>query len=141
MKNDANNRRKRFFANKLHRSTFFMIFMTSLIPMLIVTILLYYLIFQITAEEFGIPEVIAYNLIPAARKVTLILLIASPISVLLLMFMAHKLTHQMFGPFDRILRELDQRIETNSHDPVGVRKNDKFMPLVERINKVLARIK
>ena len=65
----SKNRRKRVFANKMHRDTFLMIFFLSLLPLMLMTVALYYLIFQITAEQFAIPEAIAYNLIPAARKV------------------------------------------------------------------------
>jgi len=132
-------KRKRFFANKLHEEIFITVFFATLVPMLLVTILLYYLIFQITAEQFGIPEAIAYNIIPAARQVTLILLITTPVAVVALMYLAHKLTHRLVGPFDRIIRELDDRIINNKKDPIIIRKKDKFVPLVDKINKLLAR--
>ena len=136
----SKNRRKRVFANKMHRDTFLMIFFLSLLPLMLMTVALYYLIFQITAEQFAIPEAIAYNLIPAARKVTAILFVSTPALVLLLMIVAYKATHQIVGPFDRIVRELDERLRDHKKDPIGLRKNDKFRPLVDRINNLLERM-
>jgi hypothetical protein len=134
-----NNRRKQLFANKLHRDTFVMILLSSVLPLFLVTIALYYLVFQITAEEVAIPEVIAYTLIPAARKVIMILLLSTPAIIITLMVIAHRLTHSLLGPFDRIVRELDDRLKNNKKDPITLRKGDKFVPLVERINKLLQR--
>ena len=134
-----NNRRQQLFANKLHRDTFVMILLSSVLPLFLVTLALYYLVFQITAEEVAIPEVITYTLIPAARKVIIILLLATPAIIIALMVIAHRLTHSLVGPFDRIVRELDDRLNNNKREPIVLRKKDKFLPLVERINKLLAR--
>src|SRR5690349_14955008 len=106
------NYRKSFFANPMHREIFYVVLGAALIPMLITAIGLFYLIFNITAEQIGIPEAVAYNVIPAAQKVTTILLIVTPPLVLLFLFMAHRISHQIVGPFDRIVRELDERIIT-----------------------------
>jgi len=38
-------RRKKFFANPMHRQTFMLVLMAALVPATIVTICLYYLIF------------------------------------------------------------------------------------------------
>jgi hypothetical protein len=137
--NIKNNRRKQIFANKLHRDTFVIILLSSILPLFLMTIAFYYLIFQITAEEVAIPEVIAYTLIPAARKVIIVLLLATPATIMVLMVIAHRLTHSLVGPFDRIVRELDDRLKNNKRDPIILRKKDKFIPLIERINKLLAR--
>jgi len=134
-----NNRRKQLFANKLHRETFAMVLLSSVIPLFLVTIALYYIVFQITADEVAIPEVITYTLIPAARKVIMLFLVATPAVILALMAIAYRVTHSLIGPFDRIVRELDERLKNNKKDPITLRKGDKFLPLVERINKLLER--
>jgi len=89
------------------------------------------------ATQFGFPEVIAYHIIPAAKKVTIILLISAPAAIASIIFFAYKITHKIIGPFDRILRELDELLENRKKGPIIVRKTDKFWPLVERINKLL----
>ena len=135
------NKRKRIFANRMHRDLFLIILLASLLPTIIVTICLYYLIFSVTASQFAIPEVIAYNLIPAAKRVTIIILVSAPILISAIMIFAHKITHKIIGPFDRIVRELDEFIEGKKVGHIVIRQTDEFVPLVERINKLLDRLK
>ena len=139
--NKKKNKRKRIFANKMHRDIFLLVFLASLLPAIIVAICLYYLIFSITASQLGFPEAIAYNIIPAARKVTIILLTTAPVCILLILFFAYKITHKIIGPFDRIVRDLDEYIKGKKEGQIIIRKADKFWPLVYRINKLLHRLK
>lgn len=135
------NKRKRFFANQLHRQVFVLIFLAAFLPALLITICLYFLIFNITSLEIGIPEFIAYNIIPAAQRVTVILLITAPLTIILILIAAYKISHRIVGPFDRIIRELDEHLAGARKGHVILRKFDKFWPLVERINKLLDRAK
>jgi sensor histidine kinase YesM len=134
---NENNKRKLVFANKLHQQIFLLVSLAALLPTTIVTIGLYYVIFGIFANEVAIPESIAYNIIPAAKKVALVIFIATPIVMGVMIFLAWKISHAIIGPFDRIVRELDERIEGKIIGHILVRKKDKFQPLVERINKLL----
>lgn len=131
------NKRKKIFANKIHMEIFLLVFLASVLPATIVAIALYYLIFGITADQLAIPEAIAYHILPAARKVVIILLFSAPISILILLFLVYKITHRIIGPFDRIVRELDEYADGKRRDPIIVRKGDKFEILVEKINKLL----
>ncbi|MBL7196459.1 MAG: hypothetical protein ISS47_00010 [Candidatus Omnitrophica bacterium] len=139
--NKQKNKRNRFFANKMHQEVFILIFCAALLPALIATISLFYLIFNITAEQLGIPEAIAYNLIPAARRVMTILFIATPLSILAILIFAHRITHRIIGPFDRIVKELAECIDSTEQEHINIRKNDKFRPLVDKINILLDRLK
>ncbi len=132
-----NNKRKNFFANKMHREIFFVVFLASILPATIVTVLLYYTIFGIVANQLGIPEAIAYNIIPAAKKVTTILAISVPACILIILISAFKISHKIVGPFDRITRELDENLKGKRKGHIILRKKDKFRPLVDRINKLL----
>lgn len=133
----AENRRKKFFANALHREIFTLIALASLLPAITVMILLYYLIFSVTANQIAIPEAIAYNIIPAAQKVTIILLSVAPALIITILIIAYKITHKIIGPFNRIIQELDEHLEGKKEGGITIRKPDKFSPLVERINKLL----
>ena len=134
------NRGKYFFANQMHRELFFLIFFAALIPTLITAVGLFYLIFSITAEQIGFPEAIADNVIPAAQKVMGIMAVVIPIVILIILKITHKLTHQMVGPFDRIIREIDEHLKGARQSPIVLRKNDKFSPLVERVNILLSQL-
>ena len=96
--------RRQFFANQMHREIFWVIFLAVFAPTVITTVSLFYLIFNITAEQIGIPEAIAYNILPAAQRVTVILLITIPLAAVGILALAHKLTHNIVGPFDRSVR-------------------------------------
>ncbi|MDP1853184.1 MAG: hypothetical protein Q8L26_03115 [Candidatus Omnitrophota bacterium] len=141
MKKNENRRKRRIFANQLHKEVLLLVFLAAIIPVIIVSLCLYYLIFNITASEIGIPEFIAYNIIPAAQKVTLILLVSAPTIIFLILIFAYKVSHKIVGPFDRIIRELDEIIEGKKKNHIALRKSDKFCPLVEKINKLLDKAK
>ena len=132
-------RGKKFFANIMHREIFIIVLGAALIPTLITAVVLFYLIFNITAEQIGIPESIAYNVIPAANKVVSILVIVMPLVVVVFLVLAYKISHRIIGPFDRIVRELGDRLETKDHSPIRLRPGDKFQPLVNKINELLKR--
>jgi sensor histidine kinase YesM len=134
-------RRKKFFANPMHRQTFMLVLMAALVPATIVTICLYYLIFGITSAEVGFPEAIAYNILPAAKRVTAILLATAPVALLVILIFAYKITHRIVGPFDRIVYELDAHIKDRRNGHIKIRKSDKFHALVEKINHLLDKIK
>ncbi|MCM8779591.1 MAG: hypothetical protein NC914_00335 [Candidatus Omnitrophica bacterium] len=131
------NKRKLVFANKLHRQIFILVSVAALLPAVIASIGLYYLIFGITANEVAIPESIAYNIIPAAKKAAVVILLVTPLAIGVILFFAWKISHAIIGPFDRIVRELDERIEGKIIGHILIRKSDKFWPLVEKINKLL----
>ena len=133
--------RRQFFANKMHREIFWLIFLAVFTPTIITTVSLFYLIFNITAEQIGIPEAIAYNILPAAQRVTIILLVTIPLAVVGILVLTHKLTHNIVGPFDRIVRELGECVDGKRNGPITVRQSDKFLPLVNRINQLLAKLK
>lgn len=125
----------------MHKEIFLLVFLASFLPAMIVTVSLYYLIFNITAQQFAIPEAIAYNIIPAARKVIAILLLLAPISIFAILAFAYKISHRIIGPFDRIVRELGNCLEGKKQNHITIRNKDKFWPLVDKINKLLGRLK
>jgi sensor histidine kinase YesM len=142
MQKGFKDRRKKFFANPMHRQTFMFVFMAALVPATIVTICLYYLIFGITSAEVGFPEAIAYNILPAAKRVTAILLLTAPLTIGIILIFAYKITHRIVGPFDRIVYELDAHLkDRRKSGPIRIRKSDKFHELVEKINHLLERFK
>ena len=138
--NEGKNRRKKIFANKLHKQILLLVFLASLLPVTIATVCLYYLIFGVTAMQIAIPENIVYNIIPAAQKVTIILFIAAPISILTILFLANSITHSIVGSFDRIVRELGEHVKGTRKGHIIIREKDKFLPLVHEINLLLDKL-
>jgi len=132
-----NNKRFRTFANKLHREILLTVMAAALLPCIIVTIALYYLIYNVMSGQLGTPEAIVYNIFPAARKVNLYLILAAPFSVFVILIFAYRITYRIIGPFDRIVREVDECVKGKKTDHIVIRKKDKFQPLVDNINKLI----
>lgn len=132
-----NKRRKKLIGTPLQKRILYLLFLSAIIPALIVGVCLYYVIFDIMAWQLGIPEAVAYNLIPVAKKVNLIIAIAIPITIFILFVIALELSHRIAGPLRRIEKELDKMISGEKRGPIKIRKKDAFKPLVDKINKLL----
>ncbi len=134
------NLRKRMFANQMHKEIFSLVFSAAIIPTVIVAVSLYYFIFYVTAEQIGIPETIAYHIVPAANKVTKMLLLVIPTVIAFILVIAYKITHSIVGPYDRVIRELNETLGGERKGPIMLRKNDRFWPLVSAINDLIQKI-
>lgn len=114
-----------------------LVFIAAFVPTVIVGFCLYYVIFNLTAAQIGIPEAIAYNLFPVAKKVNIIILTILPFSITIIAAWAYVISHRVAGPLNRIYSELDDRINNKKHGHIYLRKNDELVELVERINKLI----
>lgn len=112
----------------------------AIIPAVIVTICLYYMIFNMMATEIGAPEGVTCYILPVIKRVSTILILSAPITIAVILFLAYKITHRMVGSFERILRDLDRVIDGKKTNAIGIRKNDHLAPLIEKINKLIERI-
>lgn len=132
-------RKKKFMGTPFQKKLLFLIFASAIIPTAIVAAILYYLIFNLLAWQIGIPEAIAYNLIPVIRKINLIILVSLPIIFFLIWLIALELSHRISGPLFRIEKELDERIAGRGHGPIRIRTKDELKTLVDKINKLINR--
>ncbi|MDD4954196.1 MAG: hypothetical protein PHG40_04745 [Candidatus Omnitrophica bacterium] len=132
-----NNKRHRTFANRLHLEVYLTVLVATLAPCFVITIALYYMIFNVMAGQLAVPEAIAYNVIPAAKRVSLILIWATPVTVFIILLLAYRITFRILGPFDRIVRELEECVTGKKQGHIIIRKGDKFKPLVDGINKLI----
>ena len=132
-------RRKKLLGTPLQKKLLFLIFASAVIPATIVAVCLYYLIFNLLANQLGIPESIAYNLIPVARRVNLVILISMPIALLIIWIAALRISHRIVGPLYRLEKELDAALSGKEHEPIKLRgKDEKVLhSLVEKINRII----
>ena len=134
------NNRKRFFANKFQRKIMGLVFLSAIVPTLIASACLYYLIFNVVANELVFPEAIAYTLIPAAKKVALTMLFCVPVSLVLVFWWAWHVSHKLVGPLGRLQREIDYRIEGKTKAHIAFRKGDYLSGLVAKINSLIDKV-
>ena len=136
----SRNQRKRFFANRLHRQVFFLFLAVVLVPVLVTTILNYCLLLDITAKlanPFDKSGDLSYML----DKSILTLMIFTPVFTAMIVFLAHSLAQRIVGPFERIIREIDDFLSGTAGGQIHIRKGDKFQPLVDRINSLMEKAK
>ena len=136
-----NMRRAKFINTPVQNKTLTLVFLAAIIPVAIVSVCLYYLIFNMLAWQLGIPEIIAYNLVPVARKVNIILLVSLPVALFFIWFAALELSHRIAGPIYRLEKELTDRLEGKKTGPIQLREKDELKQLADKINSLMERSK
>ena len=126
---------------KLERHYLRLFELALILPTLIVGGSLYYIIFHLMTEQFGVPEIVIAHLAPVVDKVNLILMIVLPIVLLLLFAIGLILTRNLAGPIERVDRELQEIISGSVFSKrVKLREKDVLKPLVSHINILLDKI-
>lgn len=76
--------------------------------------------------------------------IKLCIVVALPLAALLILivcFYTYYMTNKMFGPYDRIVRELDNIKNTEQKRMLTVRKGDEmFQELIDRINSLIHKL-
>jgi len=133
-------RRPSWFTKHPVQSKYLMIVMMSmLLPTIILSGCLYFLIFSLLAEQLVLPEAIHTMLIPVFYKINLIMIVSIPVVFLIVFFGGLSVSHRFAGPIERIERDLDKILSGESKGPIGVRKKDDLGGVITRINRLLER--
>jgi len=115
-------------------------FFSILIPLFLVAGCLYYLIFQIMAEQLAIPESIAYNLLPVLNRINFLLLVGLPPVVIILFVWGVILTHRFVGPLERLEEDLKKISKGDYSIRVQIRKDDDLRPIADVINDIVRKL-
>jgi signal transduction histidine kinase len=115
-----------------------LLLVSIIVPTIFVGGCLYYLMFNIMAEQLGIPESIAYHLLPVVDKINMILLIAVPPATLVIIWWGVVLSHRFAGPMERLERELKAIYESGDYSKrIHLRKSDDVHQIAVAINRIL----
>lgn len=137
---EKNNRRvKKYIGTPIQKKLLILIFASSVVPTAVVAASFYYLVFSLLAEQMGIPEAIAYNLIPVLKKINFIIVVVLPVILFIIWKVSLELSHRIAGPLYRLEKELDDRINGKAVGEIKLRPKDEFKLLAEKINKVIAK--
>jgi len=135
------NRRKGYFIGSgLQFRYLRLILLAIALPTVLVSICLYYLIFYLMAEQLGIPESIAYNIIPVLKKINIILFLGLPVIAFLLLLWGVVISHRIAGPEYRLEQELDKIAKGDFARRIKFRRKDELAGIAHGINKVLDKI-
>ena len=130
-----------FTKHKLQLRYLTLIIIAMTVPALIVGSCLYYFIFTIMAEQLGIPEAIAINLMPVLKKINF-MLIAGLVPLFILLFLwGLRLSHRFSGPLERIEKDLDKILEGDTSIRFKVREKDDIRNIVDKLNKLIEKLK
>ena len=133
--------RLRFITKNPLQLKYLVLILSSItLPLLIVGGCLYYLIFQIMAEQLAIPESIAYNLIPVVEKINFLLIIGIPPIIGLLFIWGTILTHRLMGPLARLQEDLKKISDGDYSIRLKIRKDDDLRFLVNVINQIIDKL-
>jgi signal transduction histidine kinase len=110
---------------------------SMVIPLVFTVGCLYYLIFNVMAEQVGIPEYIASNIFPVIDKINTILIIGVPPLFVILILWGIVLSHRLAGPMERLESEIKKISQGNHTHRIKVRKNDDIRPIADAINALL----
>ena len=127
-------------SNPLQLKYLVLILLSILVPLFFVGGCLYYIIFQIMAEQLAIPESIAYNLLPVLRKINFILIVGLPPIVVLLFIWGAMLTHRLIGPLERLEDDLKKIDEGDYSVRLSLRKDDDLKPVADVVNNIIDKL-
>ena len=129
-----------FTKNPLQRKYLVLILISIIFPTIIVGTCLYYLIFQIMAEQLGIPESIAQNLIPVVQKINILLIIGIPPIIVLFVIWGAMLTHRLIGPLERLENDLRKISKGDYSIRLNIRKDDDLKPIADVVNDIIDKL-
>ena len=110
------------------------------VPLVLLLMGLYYLIYYSVFNQMLIPEAVATTLLPAMKKVNIIIAIAGPILLIIILRAALIYSNRLIGPIPRLEKELDRAIAGDFSVRVKARDEDELNTLVNKINKLLEKI-
>jgi len=114
----------------------------ALIAVPLVTLLagLYYLIYYSVFNQMLIPEAITATLLPAMRKVNIVVVFAVPALLFIILRMALVYSNRIVGPLPRLEREIDKVLAGDHSVRLKARDKDELNTFIKKINLLLEKI-
>ena len=110
------------------------------IPLVMLSAALYYLIYYSVFSQMLIPEAVFVTLLPAMKNVNLILVVTAPILLFLILRATLIYSNRIIGPIPRLERELDKAIAGNYLVRLNTRNKEELHTFVDKINMLLKKV-
>lgn len=131
-------KRRKYFVNKVVQLRYMGL---VAIPLIVLLAALYYLMYYSVFSEMLIPEAIAATLLPAMKKVNIVVVISAPVLFFFILRMALIYSNRIIGPIPRIERRLNKAIAAGDYSiRLKTRNNDELSSLINKINILLEKI-
>lgn len=112
----------------------------TLVPLIILLTGLYYLMYYMVLNQILIPEGVIAMLLPAMRKINIIVAISAPVILLSILRIALIYSNRLIGPISRIEREIDKILAGDRSLRLKVRDKDELNNFVNKVNMLLEKI-
>lgn len=110
------------------------------IPLILLLSALYYLMYYSVFDQMLIPEAITTTLLPAMKRVNIVVVVGLPVLLYFLLRAALVYSNRIIGPVPRLERELDKAIAGDYSIRLRARDNDELRTFVNKINTLLERV-
>jgi len=111
-----------------------------IIPTVFVGGCLYYFIFTVMAEQIGLPDVIARDLVPVIERINVILAVGLPAVFLVLLTWAVVLSYRFVAPLERLEEDI-QRIDEGDYSVrLQISQDHDLSPVADVINDLVRKL-
>lgn len=110
------------------------------IPLIMLLVGLYYLMYYAVLSQILIPEGIIVMLLPAMKKVNIVVAVSLPVILLFILRISLIYSNRIVGPISRIEKEIDKVLAGDYSLRLKVRDKDELNKFVKKINMLLDKI-
>lgn len=111
-----------------------------LFPLVLLLSGLYYLIYYSVFTQMLIPEAVAVTLVPAMKKVNIVMAAAIPVALFIILRRALIYSNRIVGAIPRLERELDKAIAGDYSIRMKIRDKDELVGFINKINALLDKL-
>lgn len=110
------------------------------IPLIVLLTGLYYLMYYAVLNQILIPEAVVAMLLPAMKKVNIVVVLSLPIILFLILRIALIYSNRIIGPIPRIEKEIDKLLAGDYSLRLKVRDKDELNNFINKLNMLLDKI-
>jgi signal transduction histidine kinase len=112
----------------------------AVVPLVMLSALLYYLIYYSVFSHMLIPEAVVATLVPAMRNVNIIIALTFPFVLYAVVRLSLIYSNRIVGPIPRLERDLDKIIAGDASIRMKVRDKDELQGFVTKVNALLEKL-
>ncbi len=130
----------RYLNQSLQFRYLFIIILTMIFPTAVVGGCLYYLIFNIMADQIALPDFIVRDLAPVIERINFILAVSLPVVFLILITWAVVLSYRFVAPLERLEEDIKRIDEGDYSVRLQINKDHDLSPIAKVINDLVDKL-
>lgn len=131
-------KRRRYLVNKAMQFRYIALI---LIPLITLLTGLYCLMYYVVLNQILIPEGVVAMLLPAMKKINIIVAISAPVILVVILRIALIYSNRIIGPLPRMEKEIDKILSGDYSLRLKVRDKDELKNFIKKVNMLLEKIK